>query len=157
MQPQCALARQLCRWAAACTITCAIPMVAMGSEVPHDLRAALKPFQTLSVSVEGQTLRVVLNEQSVSRATYEAVALAYCTPVIRSVTRRPWDGQPLRSIEVINVTRAQGFAFNATVVDCVQWSKVPPAAAKGFLEQRTLICVDSECRPRHPGETVVGE
>ena len=102
-------------------------------------------------------MRVVLNEQSVSRATYEAVATAYCTPVVRSVTRRPWEGQPLRGIEVVNVTRAQGFAFTGTVVDCVQWGKAPPAAAKGFLEQRTLICVGSECRPRRPGETVVGE
>ena len=157
MSFRCILANLTSRWAVACTITCVSPLTAIGAEVPQDLRTALRPFPTLSISIEGQTLRMVLNQQSVARATYEAVASAYCTPIAHSATRRPWNGQPLRGIEVVNVTRAQGFAFTGTVVDCVQWSKVPAAAAKRFLEQRTLICVGSECRPRRPGEIALGE
>lgn len=111
--------------------------MAFSADVPRDLQTALKPFTTLSVAIEGQTLRVVMNEPAVQRSTYEAIASAYCTTAVRSVTRRPWGGLPLRGIEVVNVTQAQGFGFSGTVVDCARWSKLPPEAVKAFVHQRT--------------------
>lgn len=113
------------------------PGMAFSADVPRDLQAVLRPFPTLSVAIEGQTLRVVMNEPIVQRRTYEAIASAYCTSAVRSVTRRPWGGLPLRGIEVVNVTQAQGFGFSGTVVDCARWARLPPDATEAFVDQRT--------------------
>lgn len=118
------------------TAACLAPVVAFSADVPRDLQAALRPFPALSVAIEGQTLRVVMNEPFVQRRTYEAIASAYCTSAARS-TRRPWGGLPLKGIEVVNVTQAQGFGFSGTVVDCARWAKLPPDATEAFVDQRT--------------------
>ena len=127
---------------------CSMSKMAIGADVPRDLQAALKPFPTLSVAIEGQVLRVVMNEAGVNRATLEAIAAAYCRAGITSVNRRPWGGLALRGVEVVNVTQAQGFAFSGTVVDCVQWSKLPTEAVQPFLEKRTSASGAATKNPR---------
>lgn len=99
------------------------------SKAIQQAKELLDLWQPISVSQEGSTLRVVLNERQITQTIYLAVIKSgICVGVLT--------GKPLpdvSSIEVLNEFSRQGYVYEAGTEDCAQINDLPVGDRTGTL------------------------
>lgn len=128
--------------------------------LPADLQKSLKPYSIKEATLDAGVLRITMDRPTVTRDMfYNIVSIGTCAP-LWSDKRKAWGGANIDRVEVRNAIKAQGFAFTGGRKECGELGSVAggDAAAKRYVEARTLVCVAGmECRPRRPGEVTAGD
>lgn len=134
--------------------------IAKGSTLPQDLQKSLKPYAIKDASLQTGVLKVVMDRPVVTWTMYyNIVTWAACAPLWESKAKA-WGGGDIKRIEVRNGTAAQGFAFVGGRKECAELGSMKggEAAAKTYIEAKTLVCVaGNDCRQRRPGEVTAGD
>lgn len=131
---------------AVCLLATAFCLPALSAPVPPGIDEALKNIKLKSRSLEGGTLRIVMNVPLVSRDMYWSAVWMTCSeqwanPASLRSTR-------IDRIEVLNHVDAQGFALPGGKATCDVIGKMKGDRSERYVQDRAESCEAGVCRKR---------
>jgi hypothetical protein len=111
--------------------------------VPEPLRKSLGSHGTKSATMEGGTLRVVLDKAALTELTYYTfIYHNICADQWRAP--EPFAKMGLKRVEVLDAASAAGFAFDGDAATCADMGQMGKNY-RTFISQRTTPCTAGRC------------
>jgi hypothetical protein len=133
---------------AACTLAMAMAMEDTEfKNVPAPLQKTLRGNALKTVHLDSTVMRLQMDKPVVTE-------LVYSTFIFHNICAAQWHNPEqfaklaLTRVELLNATGAQGFAFDARGVVCMQMGQLGKNF-RTFIGQRTVPCEAGTC-PKHP-------
>lgn len=115
--------------------------------VPPELQRNLKAYETQSIELKGDVLRVTMARPMVTPDMYRMIVVgAVCGSLWTG--KGGWGKAKIARAEVVNNLGAQGFAMTDLKTTCDAIGTAKGDEYKPLVERNTVTCVVGECRKR---------
>ncbi len=120
---------------------------AFATDLPPELARNLKPYDTKSIELKSDVLRIVMARPIVTSDMYRLIVVgAVCGTLWTG--KGGWGKAKIDRAEVVNDLGAQGFAMINLKPTCDLIATAKGDEYKPLVERNTVPCVVGECRAR---------
>lgn len=120
---------------------------ALATDVPPEMLRILKVYQTKSIDLKGDALRVTMARPMVTHDMYQTIVVgAVCGSLWTG--KGGWGKTKIDRAEVVNDLGAQGFAMINLKPTCDLIATAKGDEYKPIVQRNTVPCIVGECRAR---------